>query len=109
MPALRPGRPRTNSIVAVDVWTGKQIWWQQQLGADSWSYGTSQPPLLYEGKVLGKQRRIVSVGTKEGVWFAYEALTGQPIYERVKLLNNDEHPALSQVRRSSSTRARSAA
>ena len=90
VPQLRPGPdPRSNSIVAVDVFTGRQLWWQQQLGADSWSYGTSQPPLLYEGNVLGRRRRIVSVATKEGVWFAYDARTGQPIYQRVNLLNQN--------------------
>ena len=95
VPQLRPGPdPRSNSIVAVDVFTGRQLWWQQQLGADSWSYGTSQPPLLYEGNVLGRRRRIVSLATKEGVWFAYDARTGQPIYQRVNLLNQNEHAAL---------------
>ena len=95
IPALRPGpNPRTNSIVAVDVFTGKQRWWQQQLGADSWSYGTSQPPLVYEATVLGKKRKVVSVGTKEGVWFAYDAATGQVIHRSVNLLNHNEHPRL---------------
>jgi alcohol dehydrogenase (cytochrome c) len=95
IPALRPGPdPRTNSVVAVDVFTGRQLWWQQQLAADSWSYGTSQPPMVYQAKVQGRTRKVVSVGTKEGMWFAYDAATGRAIHTSVNLLNHNEHPRL---------------
>jgi hypothetical protein len=30
----------------------------------------------------------------EGVWFAFDARTGQPFYERVKVIDRVEHPAL---------------
>jgi hypothetical protein len=30
----------------------------------------------------------------EGVWFAYDAKTGAPIYQRVKVIDHVEHPAL---------------
>ena len=30
----------------------------------------------------------------EGMWFAYDAATGAPIYQRVKVIDNVEHPAL---------------
>ena len=33
-------------------------------------------------KVGGKTQRIVSVATMEGVWFAYDAANGRPIYQR---------------------------
>ena len=49
---------------------------------------------MYDAKVGGKKRRIVSVGTMEGVWFAYDAKTGQPIYQRVKVIDRTEHPPL---------------
>jgi PQQ-dependent dehydrogenase (methanol/ethanol family) len=94
-PGLRPGSdPRTDSLVALDLHTGHQRWWRQQIGHDQWGYDTSQPPLVYTAKVGGRTRRIVSVATKEGVWFAYDAATGQPIYERVKIIDQIEHPAL---------------
>ena len=41
-----------------------------------------------------RRRRIVSIATMEGVWFAYDAATGAPIYQRVKVIDNVEHPAL---------------
>lgn len=94
-PQLRPGpTPRTNSLVAVDLQTGKLKWWQQQLAHNEWGYDTSQPPLVYSAKVRGKTRRIVSVATMEGVWFAYDAATGAPIYQRVKVIDRVEHPSL---------------
>src|SRR5262249_32831813 len=61
---------------------------------NEWSYDTAQPPLVYDARVGGKKERIVSVATMEGVWFAYDAKTGRPIYQRVKVIDRTEHPAL---------------
>jgi alcohol dehydrogenase (cytochrome c) len=94
-PGLRPGpAPRTDSLIALDLFTGRQKWWQQQMSHNEWAYDTAQPPLVYTARVGGKRRRIVSVATMEGVWFAYDARTGRPIYQRVKVLDRVEHPAL---------------
>jgi PQQ-dependent dehydrogenase (methanol/ethanol family) len=94
-PSLRPGpSPRTDSLIAVDLMTGRQKWWRQQMGHNEWAYDTAQPPLVYNARVGGKRRRIVSVATMEGVWFAYDARTGSPIYQRVKVLDRVEHPSL---------------
>jgi len=94
-PSLRPGSdPRADSLIAVDLATGKLKWWQQQLAFNEWAYDTSQPPMVYTAKIGGKKRRIVSVATMEGMWFAYDAVTGAPIYQRIKVLDNVEHPNL---------------
>ena len=94
-PQVRPGcDPRTDSIIALDVFTGQQKWFQQQICGDQWGYSTSQPVLLYSLKINGKERRVVSVATKEGTWWMYDAKTGAPIYEHVKLINQLEHPPL---------------
>jgi PQQ-dependent dehydrogenase (methanol/ethanol family) len=95
LPQVRPGPdPRTDAVVAVDLFTGRQRWWQEQINHDEWGYSTVQPVLLFNVKIGGRQRRVVSVGTKEGTWFMYDAHTGEPIYARVKLLNQNEHPSL---------------
>jgi alcohol dehydrogenase (cytochrome c) len=92
---LHPGpNPRTNAIVAVDLRTGKQRWWQQLVQNDQWNYDVAQPPLVYDGRVGGQTRRIVSVATKEGVWFAFDARTGRPFHQRVRVLDRVEHPPL---------------
>ena len=53
---VRPGpNPRTDSVIALDVYTGRQQWWQQQIPGDQWGYRTSQPVLLYTLKIGGKR------------------------------------------------------
>src|SRR5438132_2015093 len=92
---LRPGtNPRTDSLVAVDLKTGQLKWWRQLIAGNQWSYDVAQPPLVYDGKVGGGTHRVVSVATMEGVWFAFDARTGQPFHERVKVIDRVEHPAL---------------
>jgi outer membrane protein assembly factor BamB len=94
-PQLRPGtNPRTDSLIAVDLKTGKLKWWRQLIAGNQWSYDVAQPPLVYDGKVGGHAHRVVSVATMEGVWFAFDARTGQPFHERVKVIDRVEHPAL---------------
>ena len=73
-PQVRPGsNPRTDSLIAVNLVTGRMKWWQQQMGFNEWAYDTAQPPLVYTGKVGGKRQRIVSVATM--VWVALCAST----------------------------------
>ena len=94
-PGLRPGaNPRTDSLIAVDLSTGKMKWFQQLIAGNQWAYDVSQPPLVYTGKVGGATHRIVSVATMEGVWYAFDAKTGQPFHERVKVIDRVEHPPL---------------
>ena len=94
-PSLRPGNnPRTGSLIAVDLHTGKLKWWQQLIERNQWEYDVAQPPLVYNARVRGATRRVVSVGTKEGLWYAFDARTGRPFYERVKVLDRVEHPPL---------------
>jgi alcohol dehydrogenase (cytochrome c) len=94
-PQIRPGsNPRADSLIAVNLSTGRMKWWQQQLAHNEWSYDTAQPPLVYTAKVGGHTQRVVSVATMEGVWFAYNAATGRPIYQRVKVIDRTEHPSL---------------
>ena len=93
--ALRPGvNPRTDALVAVDLQTGRLKWWQQLITSNQWAYDVSQPPLVYRGKVGGSVHDVVSVATMEGVWFAFDADTGKPFHERVKVIDRVEHPPL---------------
>ena len=92
---LHPGpNPRANSLIAVDLNTGKQRWWRQLVANDQWNYDVAQPPLVYDAKIGGKTRRIVSVASKEGVWFALDARSGEMLHQRVKVIDRVEHPPL---------------
>ncbi len=47
-PQLRPGNnPKTNSLIAVDLRTGNEKWWRQQLSGDQWDYDTTSAPMIY--------------------------------------------------------------
>ena len=94
-PSLRPGpNPRTDALIAVDLKTGAIKWWRQLISGNQWSYDVAQPPIVYDGKVGGRTRHVVSVATMEGVWHAFDAATGAPFYSRVKVIDRVEHPAL---------------
>ncbi|HZT91371.1 MAG TPA: PQQ-binding-like beta-propeller repeat protein [Gaiellaceae bacterium] len=94
-PSLRPGTdPRTDSLLAVDLQTGQLKWWRQLIAGNEWSYDVAQPPLVYTGRVGGRVRHVVSVATMEGVWYAFDANTGAPFWQRVKVIDRVEHPAL---------------
>jgi alcohol dehydrogenase (cytochrome c) len=95
-PALRPGpNPRTGSLIAVDLRDGRMKWWRQLIqNNNQWEYDVAQPPLVYNTKIGGQTKRVVSVATKEGTWFAFDAKTGQPFHQRVKVIDRVEHPPL---------------
>jgi quinoprotein glucose dehydrogenase len=70
-----------NSIVAVDVKTGKYRWHFQTVHHDLWD--TDQPsdgPLL-DVTVHGVKRKIVTSVNKSGLWFAFDRATGKPVFD----------------------------
>jgi PQQ-dependent dehydrogenase (methanol/ethanol family) len=92
---LRPGKnENTNSLAAVDEKTGKLQWVQQQLSPDEWDYDTAQGPVVFDTEINGQSRRLAATATKEGKWFAYDAKTGEPVYEGVKVIDVVDHPRL---------------
>jgi alcohol dehydrogenase (cytochrome c) len=94
-PSLRPGEnPRTSSLVALDLRTGAIKWWRQLVANNQWGYDVAQPPLVYTTEVDGQRRRVVSVATMEGVWFAFDARTGRSFHDRVRIIDRVEHPPL---------------
>ncbi|MEQ6388090.1 PQQ-binding-like beta-propeller repeat protein [Bacillaceae bacterium S4-13-58] len=88
----RPGdNPHTNSVLAVDADTGKLKWAQQQLAHDLWDYDSADSPSVLDAVVNGEKRRVITIGTKGGEWFAYDAETGEPIHSNVAFGKID-HP-----------------
>src|SRR5262249_61478546 len=59
-----------------------------------WACDRSRPPLGCAARIAGKGRRVVSIATMEGVWFAYDAKSGAPIWHRVKVIDTVEPPDL---------------
>jgi len=69
-----------NSLIALDANTGKRLWHQQLVHHDLWDLDIPQPPTLLKIKHEGKEVDIVAVGTKMGLLFVYDRVTGEPLW-----------------------------
>jgi quinoprotein glucose dehydrogenase len=80
-----------NSIVALDVKTGKKKWHFQMVHHDIWDYDTPMAPNLIDVTIEGKPRKIVAQSTKQGWLYVFDRITGEPIWPIVetKVLQSD--------------------
>jgi len=69
-----------NSILALDARTGKRLWHFQTIHHDLWDYDIPTAPKLMTINKDGKDVDIVVQPTKQGFLFAFERLTGKPIW-----------------------------
>ncbi len=77
---LRPGDNRwANSVVALDVRTGKLKWGFQLVHHDLWDYDTAAAPMLTTLKLKGRSVAAVIAGNKTGMVFAIDPATGKPV------------------------------
>jgi glucose dehydrogenase len=77
----RPGRNLFgNSLVAVDVKTGKLKWYFQAIHHDLWDYDMPAAPMLFDVVQQGKTIPAVAVITKNPLLFILNRVTGKPIY-----------------------------
>jgi alcohol dehydrogenase (cytochrome c) len=73
-PRVRPGRDLwTNSILALDLKTGKQIWGYQLEPYDVWDLDSASPPVLLQTK----SGLAVGEANKGGFWHEVDAATGK--------------------------------
>ena len=78
---LRLGDNRyANSIVALRGSTGKVVWHFQTVHHDLWDYDNASPPALVDVTKDGKKIPAVLQGTKTGMLFVLNRLTGEPIF-----------------------------
>jgi quinoprotein glucose dehydrogenase len=68
------------SLVAVDLKTGKRRWHYQFVHHPLWDHDISAAPLLIDANIDGKARKLVSVPTKQGWLYTFDRATGQPIW-----------------------------
>jgi len=66
----------TDSIVALDVRTGKRVWHFQQVHHDLWDYDPASPPLLFD--VEGTP--AVAQAGKTGFFYILDRDTGVPLF-----------------------------
>ena len=69
-----------NSLIALDVKTGKRLWHQQLVHHDLWDLDIPAPPNLLTVKHKGENVDIVAQGTKMGLLFVFDRVTGEPLW-----------------------------
>jgi quinoprotein glucose dehydrogenase len=77
----RPGNTLyANSIVCLDIHTGKVKWHYQVVHHDMWDLDISAPPMLADITVDGKPIKAVAVSGKESFLFVFDRVTGKPVW-----------------------------
>jgi alcohol dehydrogenase (cytochrome c) len=67
----------TNSVVAVNVDTGKMAWYYQTNPHDTHDWDSAQTPMLVDGEFNGKPRKLVVTAARNGYYFTLDRLTGE--------------------------------
>jgi quinohemoprotein ethanol dehydrogenase len=77
---LRPGNNLyDNSVVALELKTGKIRWYQQLIHHDIWEHDVSTPLVLYDATIAGQRRKVLAAMRTDGVSFFFDRETGKPI------------------------------
>ncbi|MEI9946277.1 MAG: PQQ-binding-like beta-propeller repeat protein [Chitinophagaceae bacterium] len=69
-----------NSIVALDARTGKRLWHFQTVHHDLWDFDIAAAPQLITVTHNGKKVDAVAIATKQGFLFAFDRVTGEPLW-----------------------------
>jgi quinoprotein glucose dehydrogenase len=77
-------RPGNNlfgeSLVCVDLQTGKRKWYFQFVHHPIWDHDMSSAPLVADVTVNGRPRKVVAVPSKQAWLYVFDRVTGEPIW-----------------------------
>ena len=77
----RPGNNLfAESLVCVDLKTGKRKWHFQIVHHPIWDYDLSSAPILADINVGGKAIKAVALPSKESFLYVFDRITGQPVW-----------------------------
>jgi len=77
----RPGENLfSESLVAVDLQTGKRIWHYQFVHHPIWDYDVPCAPILVNITVDGKPIKAIAQPTKQGWVYVFDRATGKPVW-----------------------------
>ena len=68
-----------NSLVALDLKTGKRRWHFQSVHHDIWDMDNVMSPILADVPVRGRTRKTVIYGSKTGLTYILDRATGEPV------------------------------
>jgi quinoprotein glucose dehydrogenase len=81
----RPGNNLySDSLVCVDIKTGKMIWYQQLVHHDIWDYDMPPHPILIDVNVDGKPVKAVVQLTKQAFAYVFDRTNGRPVWPWVE-------------------------
>ena len=69
----------TCSLVAVNVETGKMAWYFQTSPHDMHDWDSAQTPILFDARINGRMRKLVSTAARNGYFFTLDRVTGEHI------------------------------
>jgi quinoprotein glucose dehydrogenase len=77
----RPGKNLFGeSLVCVDLQTGKRKWYFQFVHHPIWDHDLSSAPLVADVTIAGRPRKVVAVPSKQAWLFVFDRVTGEPIW-----------------------------
>jgi quinoprotein glucose dehydrogenase len=77
----RPGNNLfAESLVAVELETGKRLWHFQFVHHPIWDYDVPCAPILADITVEGRRIKAVAQPTKQGFLFVFDRVTGKPVW-----------------------------
>ena len=68
------------SVVALDVATGKRVWHFQTVHHGLWDYDNPAAPNLLDITVNGRRIKALAQITKQGYVYTFDRVTGQPVW-----------------------------
>src|SRR5436190_16200874 len=81
----RPGKNLFGeSLVCVDLQTGKRKWYFQFVHHPIWDHDLSSAPLIADVTIDGKPRKVVAVPSKQAWLYVFDRVTGVPIWPIVE-------------------------
>ena len=69
----------TCSLVALHVDTGKMAWYFQTSAHDTHDWDSAQTPILIDGTINGRPRKLVSTASRNGYFYTVDRVTGEHI------------------------------
>ncbi len=72
----------TCSIVALNVDTGKMAWYFQTSPHDTHDWDAAQTPVLFDGVIDGKPRKLIAQANRNGYFFVLDRETGKYVVSR---------------------------
>jgi PQQ-dependent dehydrogenase (methanol/ethanol family) len=66
-----------SSIIAVKPDTGKMAWYFQTTPGDSWDFTATQPLILADLSINGRNRKVIMQAPKNGFFYVLDRITGE--------------------------------